>query len=250
MLPALPQTILGVVVFLGASFLWPTDTTGGMLASMLIRAGAGLLILGGLATLLSPVMSAIGPILRTVNVALHRIVLFVADIALLAMVIIVSYAVTLRYVFNQGVGWAEEVPRLLVTLFAFIAMAMGVRDHIHIGVNIVYNLFPKDGKARRFMVFFADYVVLLCGLFMAYYGTLRCLQMSRVPGALPMTGLRTWITYVPIPLAGFIMSFDSILFLLGVIKREDLLYSEPEVDYVEEYEEQQKLSQEAEEAKA
>ena len=178
-------------------------------------------------------------LIRSLNKGIHRIMLWVADIALVAMVVIVTMTVTLRYVFNSGIGWAEEVPRLLVTLFAFLAMAMGVRDHVHIGVNIVYNLFPKDGLARRFMVAFSDIIVLLCGAFMLYYGGRRCLQLMRLPGQLPMTGLRTWWQYLPIPLAGFVITFDSILFLTGVLKRDDLLYSEPEVNYVDEYEEQQ-----------
>ena len=170
--------------------------------------------------------------------------LWVADVALIAMVCIVSLAVTLRYVFNTGIGWAEEVPRLLVALFAFLAMAMGVRDHVHIGVDIIYNLFPKDGLVRRFMINFADFIILLCGMFMLYYGTVRCMQMYKLPGTLPMTGLSTWWTYMPIPLAGFVITFDSILFLTGVLKRGDLLYSEPEHDFVEEYEEQQKAEKE------
>lgn len=165
--------------------------------------------------------------------------LWVADIALIAMVCIVSMAVTLRYVFNTGIGWAEEVPRLLVTLFAFLAMAMGVRDHAHIGVNILYNVFPKDGKARRFLDQFGDFCIMLCGLFMLYYGARRCIQLYSMPGNLPMTGLRTWIQYLPVPLAGFVISFDSILFLTGILKRDDLLYSEAEVDYVEEVKRQQ-----------
>ncbi|MDR1519946.1 MAG: TRAP transporter small permease [Planctomycetota bacterium] len=174
-------------------------------------------------------------LLRTVNYCLHRIMLFIADVALIGMVAIVTLAVTLRYVFNTGLGWAEEVPRLLVTLFAFLAMAMGVRDHTHIGVNVVYDLFPKDGWVRRSMLNFADIVVLLCGLFMLYYGGRRCIQMYSLPGRLPMTGLNTWWQYLPIPMAGLMISFDSILFLTGVLKRGDLMFSEPEVDYVEQF---------------
>ena len=177
------------------------------------------------------------PLLKNVNRWIHRLMLWVADIALLAMVAIVTLTVTLRYVFNTGVGWAEEVPRLLVTLFAFLAMAMGVRDHIHIGVNIVYNLFPEGSRARWCMEKFADFIVLLCGLFMLYYGARRCLQMYSLPGRLPMTGLNTWVQYLPIPLAGFVISFDSILFLTGVLAHGDLLYSEPEAGCREEYRE-------------
>ncbi len=169
------------------------------------------------------------------NKIVHRIMLWIAQVSLLAMVVLVTYTVTLRYVFNTGVGWAEEVPRLLVTLFAFLAMGMGVRDHLHIGVNLFYNMFPKNGKARRFMVFFGDFVVLLCGIFMLYHGWRYCATMFRMPGRLPMTGLSTWWQYLPIPMAGFLVTFDSILFLTGVLRRDDYLYSEPEVDYEEEY---------------
>lgn len=177
--------------------------------------------------------------LRTLNKWTHMVMMVIAEIALIAMVIIVTATVVMRYVFSTGIGWAEEVPRLLVTLFAFIAMAMGVRDHSHIGVNIIYNLFPKQGGARKFLDYFADFIVLLCGLFMLYYGGRRCIQMMRLPGKLPMTGWNTWIQYLPIPLSGLVISFDSILFLTGILKRDDLLYSEPEIDYAEEIKNQQ-----------
>ncbi len=171
--------------------------------------------------------------LKALNTGVHRLMLLVADAALLGMVVIVTFTVFMRYIFNTGIGWAEEVPRLLVTLFAFLAMAMGVRDHLHIGVNIVYNLFPKRGAARRFMVWFSDFCVLLCGCFMLYYGAVYCLRIAKLPGSLPMTGLDTWWQYLPIPLTGFVISFDSLLFLTGVLERDDFLYSDPDVDYRE-----------------
>ena len=175
-----------------------------------------------------------GEFIRAVNRWLHRLILWVADAAMIAMVLVVTLAVTLRYVFNTGFGWAEEVPRLLVTLFAFLAMAMGVRDHAHIGVDIVYNLFPKNGMGRRALLFFGDLVVFACGLFMLYYGGRRCIQMYSLPGKLPMTGLNTWWQYLPIPMGGLVITFDSVLFLTGILRRGDLLYSDPEPDYAEE----------------
>ena len=51
---------------------------------------------------------------------------------------------------------------------------------------------------------------------------------------LPITGISTAWQYLPIPVAGFVMSFDSILFLTGIVSRDDLLYSEPEVDFTDE----------------
>ena len=91
----------------------------------------------------------------------HRIVLFIAQTSILAMVAIVTLTVILRYCFNTGLSWAEEVPRLLVTVFAFIACAIGVRDHMHVAVNAIYNKFPVGGTARKALDNLTDIVVLL-----------------------------------------------------------------------------------------
>lgn len=169
--------------------------------------------------------------LRTLNTYTHKFFLLIAEVALAAMVIIVSMTVVMRYCFNTGISWAEEVPLLLVSLFAFLACAMGVRDHTHMAVTIVYNRLTKGGKAQKALDILTDVAILLCGLFMLYYGGERCLKMMRLTGRLPMTGLRTWWQFLPIPLCGFLMTFDSILFLTGVIKPGETLFTAPDVDY-------------------
>ena len=168
-----------------------------------------------------------------VNHWCHKILLTVAQIAVVIMLCTVFMNVVLRFCFNSGITWAEEIPSLLVTLFTFLACAIGVRDHMHISVTMVYNRFPKGGKMRKFMDVLVDLATLVCGLFMLYYGAMYTTRLMGLPGTLPMTGWPTWIKYAPAPFCGFIMTFDSILFLTGLIKPEDLLYSEPEVDYQE-----------------
>lgn len=165
----------------------------------------------------------------------HRVFLFVGEVALAAMIVVVTMTVILRYFFNTGIGWAEEVPRLLVTLFTFLACAMGVRDKTHMCVGVVYNRFRKGGAVRRFLEVFSDVCVLACGLFMLYYGGTRCLKMMGMAGTLPMTGLKTWWQFLPIPLAGFLITFDSILYLTGVLKPGNTLFTEPDKDAAEIY---------------
>lgn len=164
---------------------------------------------------------------------IHRIVLLLAQVSMLAMVVIVTLTVILRYCFNTGLSWAEEVPRLLVTVFSFVACSVGVRDHMHVSVNAVYNKFPLNGKARRFMDVLTDVAFLLCGLFMLLSGWDRTYKLFNMAGVLPITRISTGWQYLPIPVAGFVMTFDSILFLTGILKRDDLLYSEKEIDYTD-----------------
>lgn len=171
--------------------------------------------------------------LRTINEWTHKVFLLIAEIALAAMVIIVTITVILRYFFNTGLSWAEEVPLLLVSLFAFLACAMGVRDHTHMAVTVIYNRFSKGSSSQKALDILTDVCILLCGLFMLIIGGQRCIKLMSLPGNLPMTGLRTWWQVTPIPVAGFLMTFDSILFLTGVLNPHETLFAQPDVDYSE-----------------
>lgn len=165
--------------------------------------------------------------LRKADRVLHRIMLAIAQLSIAAMVLIVTMSAILRF-FKVGVGWAEEVPRLLVGLFAFLAMAMGVRDHLHVSVGIIYNRFPENGNVQRALNFLYEFIVLMCGLFMLYYGGMRFIKLYPMPGRLPMTGIDNSFQYLPIPIAGFMITLDSILFLTGILKPKDQLFEDPE----------------------
>ena len=162
----------------------------------------------------------------------HKIICTISELAEVGMLVILFVTVVLRYCFNTGIGWAEEVPRLMVILFSFIACAVGVRDHMHISVTVIYSRI-KSKTVKRVLDVFSDVCTLLCGIILLVYGYRYMHRLMGVTGTLPMTGWPTWIQYVPAPLAGILMTYDSILFLTGVISPDDLLYSEKEIDYVE-----------------
>ena len=172
-------------------------------------------------------------ILLRLNHIVHRVMLVVAQVSILAMIAIVTLTVILRYCFNTGLSWAEEVPRLLVTVFAFLACAIGVRDHMHVAVNALYNRFRPGGRVRYAIDIAVDLATLLCGLFMLISGGQRTAKLFTLPGVLPITGISTAWQYLPIPVAGFVITMDSILFLTGVLPCGDLLYSEQEIDYTD-----------------
>ncbi len=175
-----------------------------------------------------------------VNHWCHRVVLWVAQLSLVIMLCTVFVNVVLRFCFNSGIAWAEEVPGLLVTLFTFIACAIGVRDHLHISVNLIYDRLKKGGIARKFFDLLTNIATLICGISFLVGGWQIMTMLMKRTGKLPMTGWPTWIQYIPLVVGGIIMIFDSILFIFKLINPEDLLYSEKEIDYKELINEQQK----------
>jgi TRAP-type C4-dicarboxylate transport system permease small subunit len=168
-------------------------------------------------------------ILRAVDTAIHKVLLVIAQVALFGMIAIVCVTVFCRYVLNTGIIWAEEVPRTLVALFAFIACAMGVRDHLHIGVGFFYGRFKVGGPGRRVLDVIFNLSTFACGAIMAVFGWNLCAQLWRFTMA--ATGLPRSVQYISMPIAGAIIMYDSLLFLFGVLKEDDRLFSEKEEEY-------------------
>jgi TRAP-type transport system small permease protein len=165
-------------------------------------------------------------VLRSVDTAVHKVLLVIAQVALFGMIAIVCVTVFCRYVLNTGIVWAEEVPRTLVALFAFIACAMGVRDHLHIGVGFFYNRFKAGGAVRRVLDLVINLCTFACGGIMAVFGWNLCAQLWRFTMA--ATGLPRSVQYISMPIAGIIIMYDSLLFLFGVLTEDDRLFSEKE----------------------
>ncbi|MDP3179873.1 MAG: TRAP transporter small permease [Spirochaetaceae bacterium] len=164
--------------------------------------------------------------LRAIDTAIHKVLLIIAQVALFAMIAIVCVTVFFRYVLSSGIIWAEEVPRTLVALFAFIACAMGVRDHLHIGLGFFHRRFAAGGKGRRILDALINLSTFSCGAIMTFYGWNLCQQLWRF--TMPATGLPRTVQYISMPIAGTIIMYDSLLFLFGVLKEDELLFSEKE----------------------
>lgn len=171
-------------------------------------------------------MQTIAQVLRTIDTIIHKILLIIAQLALAAMITIVCVTVYYRFVLNAGIIWAEEVPRTLVALFAFIACAMGVRDQLHVGISVLYQRFPKGGKMRKGLDILAYLSTMVVGYIMLVYGWRLCAQLGRF--RMSATGLPRSVQYISMPIAGSIIMYDSLLYLLGVLNEDHLLYSEKE----------------------
>ena len=79
------------------------------------------------------------------------------------MVILVFGNVVLRYGFNSGITFSEEVSRFLFIWVVFLGAVLTLRDNAHLGVNMVTKLLPYSGK--RVCKLISDVATLgCCGL--------------------------------------------------------------------------------------
>ena len=80
---------------------------------------------------------------KKIVVGISKVFEALAALSVLAMFTIVFYNIIMRYFFANSPRWAEELARQCVVVFAFIGMALGVRERIHIAFSFVVDTLLK-----------------------------------------------------------------------------------------------------------
>ena len=71
----------------------------------------------------------------------------VLDVATISLLVVDDrdrlHAVLTRKLFRFVFAWSEEVTLLCLTWFTFMGIAIGFRERLHLGMDMVENLLPK-----------------------------------------------------------------------------------------------------------
>lgn len=148
------------------------------------------------------------PVARFMNV-LYRIFQIYSQIVLLVIVLIVSAQVLMRQ-FNNSIPWSEEVALFLMVWMAFLAMAIGVEENLHISIDMFYNHFPKP--VQTFFYYLNNVLIIIVGAFFIIYGSR--LVMATMGSTLPATKWPKGLMYLMIPVGGVFVAYFSALRLL------------------------------------
>ena len=144
------------------------------------------------------------------DIVKYFLVLLVAAISILGM-----YRVVGR-LFGHVPAWVEELIRFLFVWASCVGAAVGVKEHIHIGIDVLVNLLPQIG--RRIIAIVVQ--VILCGfdVFLIKFGINLVNQTMKQPSA----GLQIPMGYVywAIPVLGGLGIFYSIREIVRLAKGE------------------------------
>jgi TRAP-type C4-dicarboxylate transport system permease small subunit len=138
----------------------------------------------------------------------------IAAVSLAAMLLVVTYQVVMRYFFNLAPGWTEEVARQLMILFCFIAMALGVRDKVHIALTIIADRVLK--KITLPLEVIGKVLILVMGIMMSsfmgpYFTKLKF-------NTLPATGMPVGWEYLIPTMMGILISLIAVYQIYDHIK--------------------------------
>ena len=134
-----------------------------------------------------------------------------------AMTAIVFIQVVLRYIFNSGLSWGEEIARFLFMWIIWITMSFGFRDHSHIRMSILSDKLTPKGKLV--LQILMDLCVLAFSIYMGYYGWKyvgKCAELGEVSSA---AKLPHSVVFACFPYAMTICSIRIILDLIREFKK-------------------------------
>jgi TRAP-type C4-dicarboxylate transport system permease small subunit len=126
---------------------------------------------------------------------------------LCAMVVMVFGNVVLRYGFNTGLDFSEELSRFFFIWITFLGAIIAMRENAHLGLDTLIRVLPRAGKRVCFGL--SNLMMLGCCALM-FYGTWRQHQINATTMS-PVTGIpMSWVYGV-----GYVASLAMGALILG-----------------------------------
>lgn len=148
----------------------------------------------------------------------HIGLVYIAKFMMIAMVLIIFTNVVLRYVFDSGLMWSEEVALLLAVWFIFIAMSLGVKQNLHINISII-----PEGKLPPRLSRILDIIKSLAILVLAITMLLDGWKLVgfTMKSIMPATQWPAGLLYAILPVSAIIMIYESIMDILGIDTKDE-----------------------------
>src|SRR5699024_12344598 len=102
--------------------------------------------------------------------SLEKTLKVIINICLFVMTLVVTIQILSRYIFSTPLGWSEEVTRYLFIYMVFLSASVGIRTHLHIGVDILTDYLSINSKKQLELIVIIIIVLFL--LIVTYYGSI------------------------------------------------------------------------------
>jgi TRAP-type transport system small permease protein len=138
-------------------------------------------------------------VLKVLNSILNGVIILI----LVSMVSLVFLNVVLRYAFDSGITWSEELARYLFVWVVFLGAVVATKEKGHLGVDLLISSVPR--KFQKVLYFIANsLIVFVLTLFID--GLFKMMEVNKMVSG-PATGIPEAVFY----LAGIVASILMII---------------------------------------
>ncbi|GAX89827.1 TRAP transporter small permease [Effusibacillus lacus] len=129
--------------------------------------------------------------MRKISKAIGNLLNVAIAFSLGIMCILVFINVVLRYVFNSGITWSEEIAPILFIWLVFLGSIAALKDNQHLGVDMFVKKLPRGLKKTVFLI--SSLLVLYC-LWLLLDGSWK-ITVLNMDSKAPATGLPLSFVY-------------------------------------------------------
>ncbi|MDC3423288.1 TRAP transporter small permease [Aquibacillus sp. 3ASR75-11] len=154
--------------------------------------------------------------LKTLNKLLNRFEEVTVGIALIVAVTLTFIEVVLRKFFGSSLGFTQELVVYLLIYTGLIGAAIGVREKVHLGVDLAIKQFPVKWQ-KGFVII----TTMLCVLFttiITILGIQQVINIALFGQVTPEMEIPLYVPLLIVPLAFGLMTIRFIQELIHVFK--------------------------------
>ena len=144
--------------------------------------------------------------MKTIIKVIDEAIKAVLVILMIALSVLAFYQVVSRS-FWKVPSWNEEAIRFLFVWASCLGAAVGIKEHVHIGIDVVVNLLPEMGK--NYVAILVQIVLLFFDAFIIKYGFELVSMTLHQPS--PALRLPMGYVYLAVPVLGVLGAFYSLV---------------------------------------
>jgi C4-dicarboxylate transporter DctQ subunit len=152
---------------------------------------------------------------------IERIEENVIGVSLLFATLMLCINVTLRYLFNANLTWAEELIRYVMIWITFIGSSVCFRRGMHVGIDFILSFTSKS--TSRFIHIFVAFMSVIFMLFMFKYSLDLFLFTKNTGQITPALQIPLYWVYLAIPLSSFLSIIHLISILVKLIRNNEVI---------------------------
>lgn len=133
-----------------------------------------------------------------------------ASMFLIVTTVLVMLNVVLRYFFNLGIFWSEEVATGCFVWSVFLGAAAGYKFRIHVGVDMIVNMCPPT--AKKIIGIVVDLILLLINGYITYIAVIYLSHSYKKPT--PVLNISTAFISSSLLVSFGLMTLYSVVFLI------------------------------------
>ena len=158
--------------------------------------------------------------MKTKEKKINRVEEWLSVAVLIAILILLSYQVIMRFVFHNTNSWSEELARYLFIWLVYLSASYAIYKNAHIKIDAVKNLYPK--KIRKYIPILGNLIFLVYAVVITVYSCGYCMDIYASHQVSMGLGVMMAYMYASIPVGHALMSLRLIQLTYKMIKNPDL----------------------------